>query len=50
MKGFIECMTAWYDFDAKKYRYYIKEKHPDQLELPLDEPKVQEETQAPKRL
>ena len=45
MKGFIAGMTAWYDFDTSKYRYYIKEKHPDQLELPLDEPKVQDKAQ-----
>ncbi len=43
MKGFIKNMTAWYDFDTKKYQYYVKEKHPDQLELQLDDEKPKKE-------
>lgn len=47
MKGFIEGMIAWWDFDQKKYHWHIdKKKNPDQLELPLDEPtEVPTETQ-----
>jgi hypothetical protein len=47
MKGFIEGMIAWWDFDTGKYHWhYDKNKNPDQLELPLDEPtKVPKETQ-----
>jgi hypothetical protein len=47
MKGFIEGMLAWYDFDAQKYRWSLdNKKNPEQLELPLDEPtEVPKETQ-----